>query len=770
MVEKRSIFYAYPAAPPEVSQTVRGAQARLRAKVPAISIHTWEENDIAGRPLADPIFVKISEADIVFADITALNFNVTFEIGYAIGLGKRVYLTRSKVFQRSSEIANKIGVFDTLGYLEYSNENDLSDLIESSSATSPIPLSSKINNKSPIYVLQTPVASQAMLAITGRIKKARIQFKGFLPQEEARLSAVKAVEDVSAAHGVVVPLLPTDYQDAEIHNIRAAFVAGLAVGMDKATLILQPTGGPTPLDVRDLVKTYRHPDDIGDLIGELALDVTERLQAADPLPTLKGNFLSELSIGDPTAENELQTLTEYYVRTDQFGRASRGEVNMVVGRKGAGKTALFWQLTNQKRSKVTNIVVDLKPQGYQLIRLKEDVLDFLAEGARVHLITAFFEYVLYLEIAYKLLEKDKERHLREHRLYDSYQKLNELYQGAVAEEGDFSERLLSLSQRLAHEFKSKKSAESDQRLTAAEVTELVHKNNIRAIRDQISNYLEFKQGTWVLFDNLDKGWSAQGIGAEDVLILRCLIDAARKVQRELQAEKHEFHCIVFVRNDVYQLLVERSADYGKESRAVLDWSDADLLREMLRRRLVRDGIPADTTFERIWSQICLSHYEGEETSQYFIDRSLMRPRNLLKIVGHSLGFAVNLNRPKIEDADIEKGLRAYSLDLVTEADQELTDILGWETNLIYHFIGEGTEFSSSDLHRIVSSGGIPDSDVERTIEFLLYFGFVGVRIRGGEPKYIYSVGYDMKMLNVLIVKAGTDVAYVLNPAFHPALT
>lgn len=41
----------------------------------------------------------------------------------------------------------------------------------------------------------------------------------------------------------------------------------------------------------------------------------------------------------------------------------------------------------------------------------------------------------------------------------------------------------------------------------------------------------------------------------DVIILRCLIDAARKIQRQMQSDEHDFHCVVFVRNDVYQLLV-----------------------------------------------------------------------------------------------------------------------------------------------------------------------------------------------------------------------
>jgi hypothetical protein len=198
--------------------------------------------------------------------------------------------------------------------------------------------------------------------------------------------------------------------------------------MGKAVLILQPDDGPAPLDVRDLVKSYRRPEEIADYINEFALDVTERLQAEAPLKLPKGNFLAELSIGDPVAENELQTLANYYLRTDQFGRASRGEVNLVVGRKGAGKTALFSQLRNEKRSDARTIVVDLKPEGYQLIRLKEDVLDFLAEGARTHLITAFLEYVLYLEICYKILEKDKERHVRDGRLYEPYRRLLRVYQ------------------------------------------------------------------------------------------------------------------------------------------------------------------------------------------------------------------------------------------------------------------------------------------------------------------------------------------------------
>jgi hypothetical protein len=373
-------FFAYPARQSEVVAVIRGAKAILSTSKRALTVNLWEENDISGRSLTDPIFGQISSCDFLIADITVLNFNVTFEIGYAIGLRKRVYLVSDSNFRRDVSLIDSIGIFDTLGFDTYTDELALAGLIEQYQPINGIPLSSKLNTKSPVYVLQTPQSSTAMIAITSRIKKARLGYKGYIPSDEPRLSAAKAIDDVSQCLGAVIPLLSTSFTDSEVHNIRAAFVAGLSKGLQKQTLILQPRDGPAPLDVRDIVTTYNQSNDIAIAIAEFALDITERLQAEDPLPLPKGNFLAELSIGDAVAENEFQTLGRYYLHTDQFKRADRGEINMVVGRKGTGKTALFAQLRNEKRSNSNNIVVDLKPEGYQLVRLKERVLDFLAEG------------------------------------------------------------------------------------------------------------------------------------------------------------------------------------------------------------------------------------------------------------------------------------------------------------------------------------------------------------------------------------------------------
>ena len=208
---------------------------------------------------------------------------------------------------------------------------------------------------------------------------------------------------------------------------------------------------------------------------DFALDVIQSMQESEPIDTTLTSTLATITIGDPMAENEFQTLERYYLRRDEFGRTLRGEVNLVVGRKGAGKTALFSQVRNDLRKDRAMIVVDLKPEGYQLVKLKEEVLDYLAQGAKAHLITAFWEYLLLLEVAYKLLEKDRNRQLRDHTIQPHYTKLQELYLSSPnAILGDFSERLVELSTFVSHEYAKRFGAAAGQKLTSDQVTEILH--------------------------------------------------------------------------------------------------------------------------------------------------------------------------------------------------------------------------------------------------------------------------------------------------------
>lgn len=59
-------------------------------------------------------------------------------------------------------------------------------------------------------------------------------------------------------------------------------------------------------------------------------------------------LLKQLSFGSQVAEDEVAKLQEYFVQTDQWNRIERGDIDIVRGEKGAGKSALYLLLDKRK--------------------------------------------------------------------------------------------------------------------------------------------------------------------------------------------------------------------------------------------------------------------------------------------------------------------------------------------------------------------------------------------------------------------------------------
>ena len=50
---------------------------------------------------------------------------------------------------------------------------------------------------------------------------------------------------------------------------------------------------------------------------------------------------------------------------------------------------------------------------------------------------------------------------------------------------------------------------------------------------------------------------------EDIMLLRSLLEGTRKLERQLEHRGIDLHSIVFIRNDIYQHLLQEPADRGK---------------------------------------------------------------------------------------------------------------------------------------------------------------------------------------------------------------
>ncbi|MFY9658094.1 MAG: hypothetical protein WAK01_16195, partial [Methylocystis sp.] len=82
-------------------------------------------------------------------------------------------------------------------------------------------------------------------------------------------------------------------------------------------------------------------------------------------------LLKDVSFGSRVAEDETQQLSAYFVETDQWNRIGRGEVDIIKGEKGSGKSAIYTLLaakTNEFFDKNILLVTAETPRGNTVFR------------------------------------------------------------------------------------------------------------------------------------------------------------------------------------------------------------------------------------------------------------------------------------------------------------------------------------------------------------------------------------------------------------------
>ena len=757
-------FIAYAAKPALIGQVLEPINKRN------INTKTWSHLDILGNSINREVYENIDKANDFIGDISTLNYNVVFEIGYAIAKKKNIILiSNSAVNSEAKEQIKEIGIFDTLGYGEYENTDEVIKYIKSISTKTNLKFDENNTDiQAPIFLLDTSVKTNTSIRIVSRIKKSKIFFRSFDPKETYRMTPIDTIENVAKSLGVIVSWLPESYKDSFNNNIRAAFISGLALGMGKSVSILQVEQCDIPLDIRDIVKECPNNEKLDNAISELANSVIEQLQTKKKIYTHneKRTILEEIDLGASAAENEFRSLSNYYFKTDQYNRVLRGEARIVCGRKGSGKTALFAQVRNTLRSNKKNIVIDLKPESYELIKFKETLSKCMQEGTYNHTLVAFWEYVLLLEICYKLLEKDKQACYWDNDLTELYNRLYELYHnGSYSAEGDFSERLSYIINLISNQINEKYGSKENIRLSSAEVTEVIYRHNINESKQLLVTYLKRKDSVWILFDNIDKGWNTDGLTKEDLIVVRTLLDASRKIEQQLSNKDVECKTVIFLRNDVYELLIDYTPDRGKEARVLIDWVDSSALEEVIRRRLEYSVFNDDTySFKDIWGSICVNLVKGEDSFQYIVDRTLMRPRALIDCIKNCIGIAINRGHEKIQEQDILEGVKHFSYDIIQEISREIRDIMPEVSDALFMFIGQDNILDTETLNQLFEKEGIKAENWEKLTDFLLWYGVIGI-YDNENVKYIYNTNYDLSILKRYQKLSENNTYYQLYPTF-----
>lgn len=752
-------FVAFASADPIVADIITSACEK--AKTDENEFSPWNRNDPSGQPIGRSVDGWVGTANALVADISEQNNNVTYEIGYALGLGNPVRLIRAASKDRKQ--LEEIGLLHNIGHDEYRSCAELVEKLRRPFTTPrwPVP---KRNREQPIYLLQSSQVDDALRRTTSGIKKiVKMKFRGFNPREIDRLTASEAFEQVAQSFGVVALWHDRGAPEAFRQNQRAAFAIGVARGRDIPFLLLAPAAMRLPLDLDEVATRWTSVSDIDGIMRdfrEAVAECQEEFVESRPAAT---RYLDRIHCGDPTAENEATQLENYFLETEQYRLTMNGDLNIVLGRKGSGKSAIFLQARDRVRANKNNIVVDLAPEAFQLIKIKEFVLKQLSLGTRKEFVAAFWEYIVWLEIAHKLLEKDERRARYDSRLAQQFERLQAAYQQRADGSGDFAERLAGLTERILDRYQAKVNGAPHDNLTTSKTLEIVYGSEIRSMRDEVLKYLKLKGIVFFLFDNLDRFWTPTGFADLDALIIVGLVECLQDLRKRFARANVTFQWAIFLRSDVYEFVVKGMADYGKLASSSVEWSDRELLLKMFEIRVLQGFGDNRPSWNSVWNAVSVQEVEGVPTLDFLLNASLMRPRYLIRLFETARRRAVTLMRDKIEEGDYLVALDELGWQVLEDFDRELVDVVPDAEYLLYDLAQLGKETSLTGLRRIIQTRVNAPETVEAVIDVLIWTGCIGVR-DPDRAYYISDCGFKRPFLRARIKDENAKCV-----VFHPTL-
>ena len=103
-------LFLYPSSPEIIANTIEQGIHQLTLARPGAPWLSWKDLGVSGQIIFCQICKALRFTKLVIADVTTLNFNLIFEIGYALGLGLPVLPLRDTSYIKDQKVFAELGI------------------------------------------------------------------------------------------------------------------------------------------------------------------------------------------------------------------------------------------------------------------------------------------------------------------------------------------------------------------------------------------------------------------------------------------------------------------------------------------------------------------------------------------------------------------------------------------------------------------------------------------------------------------------------------
>jgi hypothetical protein len=675
-MSQKIIFFAYEDGHLDNKDAIRKGSEQYNQHQKTYKIRRWEDLRVSGNIIGEKIFEQIRNCDIFACDLTYLNHNVLFELGYAIARNKTLKIFLNPNVLDAKNNYSNLSILKNIGYASFSNSKDiLKEFQIKYSGNSNILLQNIIPDykniliKNKIFLINTKNKNQAALDIEVYLNSLSEKYISNYEDEIAYQTLVWYLNSILESKIILLHMVGTDKIDYQITNAEYSLYAGLALGLDKKLLIIAPDPFHAPIDYTDILINYNSSDDcIKKIETWLKSKLEEILQSnmksneiTEKIAENKELNLLKLGIGYGVAEKDEVNNSDVFVAIDAYNEALNRNKIIIIGRKGSGKTEIFLRLQENLVSDKNNYNIVIKPDSDEMLSNVELSNLYTNERSKKAFLNTVWQYVIlskiFLQIVKNLNEIDiaEKDEIEAIKFYTDYKDMLEL---------NFYGMILYISNKFYSQNITKDILLLDK-----------IKKLILPMQDTIQIYFNKKkyQKITILADNLDSGWDAKSnLDLQSQMIL-CLVEYIDHINNKFTVDfDTKIHSVIFLRQDIYRFILRNSREPDKMAIDTfeINWNKFPfLLKDVINKR-IQKVLETNRNADNIWAE----YFKIKNTTNpldTIFSYIVKRPRDAIYFISKLFESAVNNNKTIIDDADMNYAIEAYNKFLYNNLIAEL---------------------------------------------------------------------------------------------------
>ncbi|CAH0994409.1 hypothetical protein EMA8858_00518 [Emticicia aquatica] len=774
-------FFAYSSYPSSCGQAIEIAISEIN-KSEDYYIKSWTSMSVNGRLISLEILKEIEDADFFCADITGINDNVLFEMGYALAKNKPMFIVFDTSMIESYRRYNELNLLTDLGYNDYQNSSSIiegfykfasSRYFDEGLYDTIIKRFAKSTERKALLYLKSKYLTDSTKIVSNTIRDKRIPVTIDDAQEVKVQPLSWYIEEISSVQAILCEFMATSRSGFEIQNSKSAFIAGIGHGLNLDILMICEEPYNTPIDYREILQKYSNPQKceniISPFVNKISDNIIEILTTKNILAK-KSKIRTEfqnIRFGDFIAENEIEDLYEYFIETLFYSQLLNNNVNIVVGRKGAGKSATLYYLKDKYSRDKKNIICVIKPLNFEIDGLVSLIEQINGEYEKNFLVEAIWKFLVISEIAKKVFEnisnKPKPAVTRQQEEFRSYINSNkELYFD------DISTRL----ENCIDKIKEKIGNGLSQNEYKAKITEALHLDTVYSLKQYFANVIDKDETIIVLIDNLDKSWKKDNKISIIGRIIFGLINSVERIVGDIFIikQKHKnlkFNLTLFLRSDIYSNIIQHAPEPDKINPIWLRWNDYEVFFRIIEERF---SVINNKDSSDLWHKYLADEVNGEKIKDFIISRVLPRPRDIIYFFKTALSTAIVRGHEKVTPDDFIKAYKEYSTWVFSSLIVENGITFKQMEDFMYGFAGSKQIITFDEILNFLSEAKIDSKDlnyVERFIDHLVSLSILGreTNIDNFEFEFEFDLDRKNKVLNSRL----QNRRFKIHPVLYPYL-